>query len=168
MKHVFFIIDCSGSILSDGQAKIGQINDLAREAVESALSYDADDVRVICYGNGAKIYWTNDKGGFCDIPENKFGGRSNLGSAYALIRTLITKEKLKLKDCVLALISDGEATDDFKKELELLDPKNESYRVAISLGNEYWASERHALNSDMLVKNIRDRDDFIEKIGEFL
>ena len=168
MKHVFFVVDCSGSITADGSAAIGQINDLVRDAVEAALGNDADDVRVICYGNDAKLYWSNDKGGSCDIPESKFGGRSNLGKAYELIRSMVTKGKIKSEDCAIALISDGEATDDYKKALAALDAQNRFYRVAISIGNESWTTERHASDADLSFKSLRDRDDFIDKIGEFL
>ena len=63
-----------------------------------------------------------------------------MGKAYELIRSMVTKGKIKSEDCAIALISDGEATDDYKKALAALDAQNRFYRVAISIGNESWTT----------------------------
>lgn len=166
MKHIFFIIDCSGSIVSEGATKVGQINDLVRDAITSCRENGAMDIRVICYANGSKEYWkSSEEDFFIDIAENKFGGRSNLGKAYGTIKKIVTKEKFFLPECLLVLVSDGEATDNYKKSLLDLDPQKETIRIAISIGNSTSTTDKHVIDDDLAFKNgIRDRDVFIEKI----
>lgn len=170
MKHFFIITDCSGSIVSDGSEYIGTINDLLRDLIEDLEVAGATDIRVICYANGAKYYWQSlDKKGFVDITENRFGGRSNLGKAYSLIKETIDAESIAIIDCALLLISDGEATDNFKKELQLLDAQNTAFRVAISIGRKHITTDKHASTESCLFNNgIAERDDFIEKSVEFI
>lgn len=170
MKRVYLIVDCSGSIISDDTAQIGTINDLIRDVIEELETEGANDIRIVCYANGAKMYWqSSEKTGFLDITENKFGGRSNLGKAYELIRQDIENDSVELQDCAFILLSDGEATDNYKKELLRLDPKKKAYRVALSLGSQHITTEKHAFNDELSFSNgIIDRDDFIEKTVEFI
>ena len=98
MKKVFFIVDCSGSIAVDDILKIGQINDLLRDSVTMCISKNTSDISVICYSDKAKVYWkSSDSNIFYDIPESRFGGRSNLGQAYDCIKGLIDEEEFKAK-----------------------------------------------------------------------
>ena len=167
MKHVFLIIDCSGSIISDDTIKVGQINDLSIDLIRACQSaHDQIDIRVICYANGAKQYWqSSSDSSFYEISKSLFGGRSNLSKAYILIQDTIVKESIKKSDCVLVLISDGEATDNYKKALNELDPKNETMRIALSIGNSTSATEKHSSEAALFFKNgVKDRDVFIAKI----
>ena len=166
MRHVFVIVDCSGSISDDGTETIGAINDLVRDLIEEFKSSGVDDIRVVCYANGAKLYWESkkEKYGFLDIDTVKFGGRSNLGKAYGLINEIVSKETLSMKDCSIILVSDGEATDDYKTALSELDGKKQAYRVAISLGKVHTTTERHASDDTCaFINGVDDRDRFIEK-----
>ncbi len=167
MKHVFLIIDCSGSIVADDTIKVGQVNDLSIDLIRACQSALAQiDIRVICYANGAKLYWqSSSNSSFYEIPESRFGGRSNLSKAYNLIQDSIKKESMKNSDCVLVLVSDGEATDNYKKALNELDPRNEITRIALSIGNSTSATEKHSSGETFFFKNgVKDRDAFIAKI----
>lgn len=170
MIKYFIVVDCSGSAVSDDTSMVGMINDVTRDLISEIDSYNGVDVRVICYANDAKVYWKSSNGhGFLDLPETAFGERSNLGKAYELIEKLVKTEKVALKDCAIALISDGESTDDYKKALSSLDEKDESFRVAISFGNYHYTTERHGVKDDrVFTKGVEDRDDFIEKAVEIL
>lgn len=170
MITYFIVVDCSGSAVSDDTSMVGMINDVTRDLIDEISSYPSVDVRVICYANDAKEYWKSSKAhGFLDLPETAFGERSNLGKAYELIAKTVKAEKIALKDCAIALISDGESTDDYKKALSSLDEKDEIFRVALSLGNYHYTTERHGLKDDcVFTKGVEDRDDFIEKAIEFV
>lgn len=170
MKYFFVIVDCSGSVIADDTAQVGMLNDMARDLIDEISSYSGVEVRVVCYANDAKYYWkSTDKHGFLDLPESSFGERSNLGKAYELIEKSVKDEKISLKDCAIALISDGEATDDYKKALAKLDPSDQAFRVAVSYGNYHYTTERHGVKDDcVFTKGVDDRDDFIEKATEFV
>ncbi len=162
MKNLFFIVDCSGSI-GEETMKIGQINDLLRDTIDEV---DADS-SVICYADDAKVYWqAKNNSIFVDIPHEDFIGRSNLGKAYDLVKEMI-ENKAELEDCIFVLISDGQATDNYKKSLSVLDPKKKATRLAFSIGTVHTTTERHVSNDTLLFKNIlNDRDEFIEKIKD--
>lgn len=169
MKNIFFIVDCSGSISGDDPIKMGQINDLLRDTIDELKEKcikNINTMKVIIYNNDAKIHWNDKKFLFYyDIQETNFNGRSNLGKAYDLINEIIKKENISKKDTIIILISDGEATDNYKKKLTILDPKNEITKLAISLGIIQNTIERHASNDDLIFKNgIDDRDSFLEKL----
>ena len=92
MKILYIIVDCSGSIVSDDTVKIGQINDLLRDLINSAKGEGLKHIQVICYANGAKLYWDSTKDAtFYDISETRFGGRSNLGQAYMVVENLMVE-----------------------------------------------------------------------------
>lgn len=166
MQHVFFIVDCSGSIIADGMQKVGQINDLIHDIVDNCVSAQIKDIRVVCFGNSARIYWEFTKDNFfLDIPPNRFGGRSNLGQAYTLLRDILNKENIQIEDCIFILLSDGEATDNYKLALNNLDSNNSSIRLALSLGNSSLTTEKHVSMDEYSFKNgVKDRDSFISKI----
>ena len=170
MKHVFIILDCSASIVADGSELVGAINDLLHELINELEDGGAGDIRVIGYGDNASILWqSSSKKSFSDIPEDRFDGRSSLGKAYELIKKTLTAEAIPLKDCAIALISDGEASDDYKTQLQALDPKNEAYRVAIAFGIKHFTTEKHASQNDLFfLRGVTDRDDFIEKTVDYL
>lgn len=170
MRSAFIILDCSGSIVSDDTSKIGLLNDLVRTLIETLLSEGLMSIRVIAYANSAKVYCEcNGINTFLDIPASKFGGRSNLGKAYELVNDIITKEELSLEECMMMLISDGEATDNYKLKLEQMDPDNKAYRIALSIGTLHLTTEKHANNYKRCFnRGYDDRDDFIDAAVEFL
>lgn len=169
MKHLFFIIDTSGSIVDDYN-KIGQINDLLKDTIMICNGKGLKDIRIITYSDNANIFWSSNRGiMFYDIPDESFSGRSNLGKAYELLKQLTDSEKIKLEECIIVLISDGEATDNYKKKLALLDPKKVSCRIAISIGNKYDTTENHVTsNKLMFKKGIDERDIFLDRMIDLI
>ena len=164
MKHVFILVDRSGSIVAEETEKIGQLNDLLHDLTTDLEQGCPKQVYVIVYAKTAKIYWQSGQG-FMDMNEGDFSGLSNLGQAYAMVKSMVDKEKLNPKDCVVALISDGTATDNYRKQLTALDGKNQMARVALTIGTINTTTERHAPAEGCAFKDgINDRDDFIEKI----
>lgn len=167
MKQLFLILDCSGSIVSDDSVKVGQINDLLSDLIRACKEKNnIVDIKVICYADEAKWYWNSaSNSGFYEISESEFGGRSNLGTAYKLIHSTIEIEVLERLDCILVLISDGEATDNYKKALAELDPDGKMTRVALSIGTTTMTTEIHALDESMhFIHGVRDREAFISKV----
>ena len=164
MKHIFILVDCSGSIVADETEKIGQINDLLHDLTTDLEQGSPKKVYVICYAQTANVYWQSGQG-FMDLNESAFSGLSNLGQAYELVQKIIAKEKVSPKSCIVALISDGGATDNYRKKLAALDSKNQMARVALTIGTLNATTERHAPQEGCAFKDgINDRDGFIEKI----
>ena len=170
MKHCFIVVDCSGSIITDDSAMVGQINDLIRDLIDSCLNKKEVDIRVICYANGAKVYWESQKEpSYYDIPQERFGGRSNLGKAYEVINTIMLSEAISRSDCCVALISDGQATDNYRKRLHEMDDKNEITKIAISIGTTNGTTDRHASSvENVFDKGISEREQFIERVVDSL
>lgn len=85
MKYLYFLVDCSGSVVSGDSTLVGQLNDLLRDAAER-LADMAEDMFVFTYADEAELYWTYSKEQtFYDIPLDKFGGRSSLGKCYVAV-----------------------------------------------------------------------------------
>ena len=167
MKRIFVIIDCSGSIVSDGWEMVGTINEITQDLVRE-VSPHASDIRVICYSQNVKVHWERKSGKLLtDLNETSFEGPSNLGKAYAFIKKQIDAEKINCKDCVFVLISDGEATDNYRKQLDILDPDHTAQRVAISIGSSHNATDKHVLSSDCAFnRGYVDKDYFIDKVKD--
>ena len=164
MKHVFVLVDCSGSIVADETEKIGQLNDLLHDLTTDLEQGSPKKVYVICYAKTAQIYWQSGQG-FMDLDEGAFSGLSNLGQAYTFVKKIVDAEKISPKSCVVALISDGSATDNYREKLSILDGKNQMARVALTIGTINATTEYHApLEGCAFRDGINDRDDFIEKI----
>ena len=167
MKHVFILLDCSGSIIADETEKIGQINDFLHD-LTMELQSCAKKVYLIGYAKKAQLLWESGQA-FTDITESTFSGLSNLGQAYAFVKKIVTSGKIAPADCVVALISDGGATDNYRKELAALDGDNQMARVALTIGNINVTTERHASDESCVFKDgINDRDDFMDKIIELV
>ena len=166
MKHVFILVDCSGSIVADETEKIGQINDLLHDLTSDLEQGCPKKVVIITYAKTPKVYWQSGQP-FMDMNEGEFSGLSNLGQAYAMVKQMVDDEKIDPNSCVVALISDGSATDNYRKQLTALDGKNQMGRVALTIGTLNATTERHAPSEGCAFKDgINDRDDFIEKIIE--
>ncbi len=163
MKQLYIIVDCSGSIVMDDTLMAGQINDIVHDLVEAARD-SASRIRVIRYQDEAELYWDSAIDSFFyDIGEDRFGGRSNLGKAYELIRSQLDGEGGYIEDCVIALVSDGEASDNYKRQLALLDGDRRAIRTAITLTSEKSATEKHA-SGDLyaFTRGNADKENFIE------
>lgn len=170
MRTLILIVDLSGSIAGDDTEKVGQLNELVRDIVDEAKSNDAEDIRIVAYNKTVRLVWNAKNGGnFVDFNSKDFVGLSNLGQAYAFVNEMLTKDNLSREHCVLALISDGEATDNYKKQLALLDPQDNIARVAISLGNLNTTTDKHAAMYDCSFRMIGGgREDFLDKIIDLL
>ena len=170
MKKIFFIVDCSGSLTPDDAIKIEQINDLVRDSINQCISKGNDNINVICYADIAEVYWKSSSTHlFRDIPHEKFGGRSNLGRAYGCVKSLLSHSRIPVHDCITVLISDGEATDNYRLALQTLDGKNESTRLSFSIGTSYSTTLYHASAPIFMFKNgIRDREAFLERLGNVI
>ena len=169
MKYLYFLVDCSGSVVSGDSTLVGQLNDLLRDAAER-LADMAEDMFVFTYADEAELYWTYSKEQtFYDIPLDKFGGRSSLGKCYAAVVKHMETLGVDIADAVLVLVSDGEATDNYKRASEELDPKHKAVRVGLTLGKVTGTTERHASSYSLSFNNgFRDREKFLDKLDDLL
>ena len=167
MKNLFLILDISGSISLEGKHKVGQINDLVRDLI-SATEGAYETAYVITYSDIPRIYWKSSSGEiFMDIPEAEFGGRSNLGAAYAFVGNILKSDATSLSQACLVLISDGASTDNYIAALKKLDSKRESARVAGCIGAERYTLEYHVGDSKLVYPDLSDsivRDEFFDEI----
>lgn len=168
MKRLFVIVDCSGSIVADDTVKIGQINDLLRDLTDSVNQKLR--TQIVCFSNEAKIFWDSAKGKcFSDLDVHVFNGRSNLGKAYLLVKKIIDAEKISIEHCGLALISDGEATDNYKDAIAQLDNDRKSFRISYTMGNVRRTADVHSYNKQLnLSDSTNDRTMFIQQIMEHI
>lgn len=167
MKHLFIIVDTSGSITVEGRAKKGQINDLLRDLLAHVKNVAAS-VSIITYADIPRTYWTSSTQEiYEDIPQGEFGGRSNLGKAYAFVKEIMGDRYILASQACIVLISDGEATDDYESALKLLDPKDEAIRIAGGIGTGMDTLEDHVINHDLIFTDITTvgaRDEFFDEI----
>jgi uncharacterized protein YegL len=144
--HFFWIADCSGSMSVDG--KIQELNAAIREAIphmrEVAKEHDNAEVlvRVITFSSGAAWHvaqptvvsnfnWT-------DLSAD---GVTDMGRALRLVADALKPANMPERGLppVLVLISDGQATDDFKGALQELMQQpwgKKAVRVAIAIGRD--------------------------------
>lgn len=169
MKQLFLIVDCSGSVTNTDKPLVASINDLLRNVVNECAE-EAGAIHVVVYADGArKLHSYAKDDNYVDIPEETFGGRSSLGRAYSLLTGLIVAQRVDLSDCVFALITDGEATDNYAKRLAKLDPDNKSARLALCMGRTTDVTQTHASEPDYCFENGADsEEDFVESILDCL
>jgi len=146
---LFFIVDTSGSM--DGK-KIGAVNTAIREVVPEIKDVSNDNpdalikIAVLEFSSGAKWHTPNGPVDSNDYSWSNLdaAGTTDLGAAFkALNEKLSTKENGFMKEVAgsyapaLFLISDGDPTDDWQKELEKLRQNNwfkASIKVALAIG----------------------------------
>lgn len=143
--HFFWIVDCSGSMYGE---KIGTLN----HAIQSTIPdmRDAADnnpnaqllVRTLKFSTGAT--WVTPK----PVPIEDFawddldaGGVTDLGKAFELLAAQLTIPPMtdRALPPVLVLLSDGQPTDNYKKELDnflKLPWGKKAVRIAISIGQD--------------------------------
>jgi len=147
---LFFIVDTSGSM--DGE-KINAVNTAIREVVPEIRDISNENadalikIAVLEFSSGVKWHTTN---GPVDANDYSWAnldaaGTTDLGAACkALNEKLSTKENGFMKEATgsyapaLFLISDGEPTDDWQKELDKLKQNNwfkASVKVALAIGD---------------------------------
>jgi uncharacterized protein YegL len=144
--HFIWITDCSGSMKSNG--KIQALNTAIREAIPH-MQRVADEnpnadvlVRAIRFASGAQWHLAQ------ETPVSQFkwsdlsaGGTTDMGKALTMVA-----EQLKIPPMseralppVLALVSDGQPTDNFPKGLAALMEQpwgKKAVRIAIAIGED--------------------------------
>ena len=155
-------------MLTDGSTLCASVNDTLRDMAESLDDEGVKDVRVVTYGDNAKLFWKSGKTPYTDMELPSQGDRSNLGAAYELVKATIDGEGIAVGDCAIMLLSDGEATDDYKKQLSKLDPDDRAFRLSVALGNKRATIEKHACNDSLVFDDITsDYDEIISTIADF-
>jgi len=144
--HFFWIVDCSSSMRSDG--KIGQLNFAIEEAIPQMRTVAADNpfgrvmVRAVKFSNGAQwivgqptsveqFTWTR-------VDAN---GVTDLGAALRLVADELRVPPMDDRGFrpILALVSDGQPTDDWEGALQALlnlPWGKKALRVALAIGQD--------------------------------
>lgn len=143
--HFFWIVDCSGSMYGE---KIGTVNNAIQSVIPEMV--DAADnnpnaqllIRTLQFSTGAS--WVTAS----PVPVEEFawddleaGGVTDLGKAFELLAAQLTIPPMSERALppVLVLLSDGQPTDDYKKNLDKLlhlPWGKKAVRIAISIGQD--------------------------------
>jgi uncharacterized protein YegL len=144
--HFVWIVDCSGSMSQDG--KMQQVNFAIREALPHMRAVADENVnaevlvRALKFASGAN--WTVPT----PVPVHQFewkeltaGGVTDLGHALKLVSEQLTTANMPERGLppVLALLSDGQPTDDYESGLRALMAQGwgkKAVRVAIAIGGD--------------------------------
>lgn len=144
--HFFWIVDTSSSMGVEG--KLAQVDHAIRESLPEMRAVAAEHpgaellVRVLTFSNGAR--WISSD----PIPVNEFtwsglepDGLADLGEALKLLASQLEIPPMPRRAFppVLALVTDGLPTDDWKAGLAELDRSTwgkKAVRVAISIGDD--------------------------------
>lgn len=176
--HFVWLADCSGSM--SGQGKIAALNHAAREAVPHMRKVAADNpnaavlVRVLRFATGAA--WVVDT----PTPVQYFqwpdltaipGGRTDLGAALSLLARELRPASMPARALppVLALVTDGHPTDDFRTGLAALmdEPWGaKAMRIGIAIGRDadYDILRRFIGNSQVVPLSARNADELVRYI----
>ena len=144
--HFFWVVDCSGSMISDG--KMGIVNNAIQECIP-AMESEADNnpnaqllVRALQFSTGAS--WITAS----PVPVESYGwepleagGVTDMGKAFELLAAQLSIPPMPARALppVIVLLSDGQPTDDYKKGLEKLKKLpwfKKSVKIAISIGRD--------------------------------
>jgi uncharacterized protein YegL len=175
--HFIWIADCSGSMQQDG--KIEALNNAIRETIPHMRTVAAENVnaqllvRAIKFSNGGQWHISQ------PTPVENFewtdlsaGGVTDMGKALSMVAEQLKMPPMSARALppVLALITDGQPTDDFSQGLNDLMSQQwgkKAVRVAIAIGEDadFAILERFIGNNEMkplrannpeaLVKQIR-------------
>lgn len=144
--HFIWIADCSGSMASDG--KMQSLNVAIKESLPEMKSVADENpfaemlIRTVAFSSGAvwhdatptKVHdfkWR-------DLTSN---GTTDMGAAFELVAEELAVERMEQRGYppVLALVSDGQPTDNYQKGLEKLLKTpwgKRAARVAIAIGHD--------------------------------
>ncbi|WP_329572087.1 vWA domain-containing protein [Kitasatospora sp. NBC_01266] len=144
--HFFWILDCSYSMEFEG--KIGALNYAIREALPAMQSVAHDNpaasllVRVLTFSSSARWQQATpvpiDDFRWTDV---KTEGMTNLGEALKMVARELEIPPMPSRALkpVLALVSDGQPTDDWRAGLQAIDATpwgQRAVRVAIGIGED--------------------------------
>lgn len=144
--HFFWIVDVSSSMASDG--KIQSLNNGIRDAIP-LIQKEADNnpnaklfVRVITFSSGARWHIAQPT----SIAEFRWtdlsaSGVTDMGKAFLLVAEMLKMPPMPERGLppVLALLSDGQPTDDFESGIQAIMAQpwgKKSIRVAIAIGGD--------------------------------
>lgn len=144
--HFFWLLDCSGSMSMDG--KIGQLNYAIRETIPEMRQVAGENptasllVRVLTFSTGAE--WHIDAPTSIDDfqwSEVTAQGVTDMGRAFEMVAEQLQMPPMPQRALppVLALVTDGQPTDDWKSGLARLDEVpwgRKAVRVAIAIGSD--------------------------------
>jgi uncharacterized protein YegL len=144
--HVVFLLDCSGSMATDG--KIDALNRAVRESLPALQDLVAQNpfvdvrVRVLTFSDGARWHLPDPTPvASATWPPVVAGGFTDLGAALRLLAPALESPPLEPRAFppVLVLVSDGRPTDDFEAGLAHLRASTwgpRSVRAAIAIGSD--------------------------------
>lgn len=174
--HFIWLLDCSGSMGQDG--KIQSLNNAIREAIPH-MKAAADSnpgvellVRAISFSSGASweiaVATSIDRFVWTDLSA---GGTTDMGRAFALVSDQLKVPPMEQRALppVLALISDGQPTDDYAKGLAAIMAEpwgKRAVRVAIGIGSdaEYGVLEKFIGNPEIPVMKASNPDELTRYI----
>jgi uncharacterized protein YegL len=144
--HFIWILDCSDSMSING--KIGQLNFAIRDALPEMQQAAKDNpaasllVRAITFAQYA-IWHVEEPTPVEEFTWNDVGtsGWTNLGEALKLAATALTTPPMPERALrpVLALVSDGQPTDDWRAGLRAIDATpwgKRAVRIAVAIGHD--------------------------------
>lgn len=173
--YFFWLVDCSGSMTGD---KIGKVNYAIQTCIPEMKQAAEDNpnaqllVRTMMFSTGAN--WVN--AAATPIEDYEWfdldaGGLTDMGEAFKLLAGELSIPPMPARALppVIVLLSDGQPTDDYKRNLEELLKMpwaKKAVRIAISIGQDADDSVLKAFtgnselvlqanNAEMLVKMIR-------------
>lgn len=143
--HFFWVVDCSGSMYGE---KIGTVNHAIQEAIPEMQDTAEDNpnaqllVRTLKFATGA-TWVTSDPVKVEEFAweDLEAGGVTDLGKAFELLAAQLTIPPMSDRALppVIVLLSDGQPTDDYKKQLDKLlhlPWGKKAVRIAISIGQD--------------------------------
>ena len=155
---LFFVVDTSGSMAGK---KIGAVNDAIFNVLPEIRKISEDNadaeikIAAITFSNGAKWLYDEPK------PADEFSwpyvnadGMTDLGEAYRMLNEKLSRNAF-MNDVegsyapAIFLMTDGEPTDDYKKELDRLN-QNKWFRVAIKVA--VAIGEKDDVNDEVLTE----------------
>ena len=143
--HFFWVVDCSGSMYGE---KIGIVNNTIQECIPE-MRNSADNnpnaqllIRALQFSSGASWITTSpvpvENYSWEDMDAN---GLTELGKAFDLLAAQLSIPPMPARALppVIVLLSDGQPTDDYKKNLEKLKGMpwfRKAVKIAISIGQD--------------------------------
>lgn len=143
--HFFWVVDCSGSMYGE---KIGTLNHAIQETIPEMVDAASDNpnakllIRTLQFSTGAS--WITST----PVPVEEYAwedleadGVTDLGKAFELLAAQLSVEQLgeRALPPVVVLLSDGQPTDDYKKQLDKfkkLPWGRKAVKIAISIGQD--------------------------------
>lgn len=145
---LFFLVDTSGSMAGK---KIGAVNDAIFNVLPEIRTISEDNadaeikVAALTFSNGAKWVYDEPKpAADFDWPYVDADGMTDLGEAYRMLNEKLSRSAF-MSDTegsyapAIFLMTDGEPTDEYEKELEKLKGNNwfrAAIKVAVAIGEE--------------------------------